>query len=222
MVKEKQFISINEVLSRLLRHPLLQDITLEQVVQYTIDFIGIFGLPNLYEDKIVELPIKDYRTLLPCDLVSIIQVRNAKNGICLTTTSSSFNDKNYGFKVQGRILYTTFKEGDVEIAYKSIPVDKDGFPCVIDNSVFLKALENYIKKEAFSILFDLNKISMQVLQHAEQQYAWTAGQLRSELSIPSMSEMENIKNMWCSLIPRDNEFINGFSSLGAKEHIKKH
>ena len=51
MVKEYTYISIKEILSRLLRNPLLQDVTLEQAVQYTIDFIGIFGLPKLYQDK---------------------------------------------------------------------------------------------------------------------------------------------------------------------------
>ena len=51
MIKEYNYINIREVLNRVLRHPLLQDVTLEQAVQYTIDFIGIFGMPRLYQDK---------------------------------------------------------------------------------------------------------------------------------------------------------------------------
>jgi hypothetical protein len=31
--------------------------------------------------------------------------------------------------------------------------------------------------------------------------------------------MEAIKNMWNQLIPRTNEFKNGFKSLGYKEHL---
>ena len=49
-----------------------------------------------------------------------------------------------------------------------------------------KALEAYIKKESFTVLFDMGKIQPQVLQHAEQQYAWLAGQLQAEFSIPSV------------------------------------
>ena len=51
MIKEYNYINIKEILSRLLRHPLLQDVTLEQIIHYILDFIGIFGMPKLYQDK---------------------------------------------------------------------------------------------------------------------------------------------------------------------------
>lgn len=218
MIRENSLISINEVLSRILRHPLLQDINLEQAVQYTIDFIGIFGLPNFYETKTAELSIDNYRTLLPEDLVSIDIVSHNKN--YLNVVSDNIND--YGYKIQGRALYTPFKSGTICLTYKAMQLDDHGFPYLIDNPVFLKALEAYIKKEAFTVLFDMGKIQPQILQHAEQQYAWLAGQLQSEFSIPSVAEMEKLKKMWCSLVQRDNEFSNGFRTLGAVEHFKVH
>ena len=218
MIKEIKYISINEVLSRVLRHPLLQDVNIEQAVQYTVDFIGIFGLPNFYEVKCITLPIDNYRALLPDDLVSIDSI--SSNGNYLNIVSHGIDD--YGYKKQGRVLYKSFKSGEVIITYKSMPIDDNGFPYLIDNPVFLKALEAYIKKEAFTILFDMGKIQPQVLQHAEQQYAWLAGQLQAEFSIPSVAEMEKLKNMWCSLIQRNNEFSKGFKTLGAVEQFKVH
>lgn len=221
MIKEYNYIPVQEVLSRVLRHPLLQDVSLEQAVQYTIDFIGIFGLPTLYTDKEETLHIKDFRCMLPCDIISINQIKDCKTGVCLRSMSDTFNPMEYNgielsFKTQGSILYTSFKEGDITLSYKSIPVDKDGFPLLIDNSVFLKALEAYIKKEVFSVLFDLGKLNQASLQNAQQQYAWLAGQLNSEFSIPSISEMESIKNMWCQLLPRTKEYQTGFKTLGKK------
>ena len=44
MWNEYNYINIREVLSRVTRHPLMQDISLEAGIQYTIDFIGIMGL----------------------------------------------------------------------------------------------------------------------------------------------------------------------------------
>ena len=225
MVKEYNYINIREVLSRVLRHPLLQDITLEQAVQYTLDFISIFGMPRLYEDKEVELHIEDYRTMLPEDLISIIQVKEKKSGRYLRSMTGSFisnDDSEPTFKTQGQVLFTTFKTGDVCVAYKAIPVDECGYPLLIDNPIFLKTLESYIKKEAFIVLFDMGKINGNVLQNTQQQYAWLAGQLQSEFTIPSVSEMENIKNSWCTFIQRAHEFDNGFSSLGRRENIKLH
>jgi len=233
MISEISYINIREALSRVLRHPLLQDVTLEQAVQYTIDFIGIFGMPKLYQDKEEVLHIEDFRAKLPCDLISINQIKECKTGVCLRSMTDNFMPREHydrsagykipqelSFKTQGQVLYVSFKTGDVSVSYKAIPVDKDGFPLLIDNPVFLKALEAYIKREAFTILFDMGKIAPAVLQNTQQQYAWLAGQLQSEFTIPSQSEMESISRMWNTLIQRTSEFNNGFSSLGNKEYIK--
>lgn len=233
MIKEYTYISIKELLSRILRHPLLQDLTLEQVVQYTLDFISMFGLPKLYQDKEEVIHIEEFRGLLPCDLISINQVKECKSGVCMRSMTDNFMpqehyDKNVGYKVpqeltfktQGQIIYTSFKTGDILVSYKSIPVDKDGYPLLIDNSIFMKALELYIKREAFTVLFDMGKIQGAVLQNTQQQYAWLAGQLQSEFTIPSISEMESIKRSWCTLIQRTTSFNDGFRNNGNQEYIK--
>lgn len=233
MIKEYQYISIKEILSRILHHPLLQDVTLEQAVQYTVDFLGIFGMPKLYQDKEEVIHIEDFRGRLPCDLISINQIKDCKSGVCIRSMTDNFmpreyHDSNTGykfsqemtFKTQGQILFTSFKTGDVLVSYKTIPTDKDGYPMLIDNAVFLKALETYIKKEVFTILFDMGKIQQAVLQNAQQQYAWLAGQLQSEFTIPSISEMESIKRSWCTLIQRTTSFNDGFRNNGNQEYIK--
>lgn len=233
MVKEYNYINIREALSRVMRHPLLQDVTLEQVVQYTLDFIGIYGMPKLYQDEEEVIHIEEFRGLLPCNLISINQIKECKSGVCLRYMTDNFMprehyDENVGYKVpqeltfktQGQVLYVSFKTGDVSISYKSIPVDKDGFPLLIDNPVFLKALEAYIKREVFTVLFDMGKIQVAVLQNAQQQYAWLAGTLQSEFTIPSISEMESIKRSWCTLIQRTSSFNDGFRNNGNQEYIK--
>jgi len=42
-------------------------------------------------------------------------------------------------------------------------IDEEGLPMIPDNPIFLKTLELYIKKEYFTILFDMGKISPAVL-----------------------------------------------------------
>lgn len=225
MINEYNYVSIKEILRRLMNHPLLQDITLEQVIQYTIDFIGVFGYPKLYEDKETELHVEEYRTLLPCDLVSINQVKDKKTNVYLRSMTNTFReDKSdeYAFKTQGQVLYTSFKNGDVLISYKSIPLDDDGFPLLIDNPVYLRTLEAYIKKEVFTILFDMNKINGNAFTNAQQDYAWKAGQCNEEFNIPSISEMESLTNMWTTLLQRTKEFKSGFINLGTTENYKTH
>ena len=234
MVQNNNFVNIRVVLDRLLRHPLLTDLNLETAIQYTVDFIGAMGLPNVYVDKIETVDIKEYRGELPCDLIAVNQVRLHKNGIALRAMTDNFNaypthdhdrDCERGepsFKTQGRVIFTSIREEKVDISYKAIMLDDDGLPLIPDNSVFLKALELYIKKEWFTILFDMGKISPAVLNNTQQSYAFVAGQCNNEFLIPSVSEMEAITNSWNQLIPRTNEFRNGFKNLGDKEYLRVH
>ena len=224
MIKEIQYTNIRRIMDELNKHPLLSGITLEQVVSYLVTFINIFGIPKLYQDKETLIKIEQYRGLLPCDLVSINQVMDCKTKLCLRSSTNTFTncDSKYTFRVQGRAIITSLQEGEILVSYKSIPIDEDGFPLLIDNSVFIEALKEYIKKEYFSILFDLGKLNQAVLQHTEQRYAWLAGQLRSEFTIPSISEMESIKNMWTRPIQNNNEFYTGFKNLGNQEPLKVH
>lgn len=231
MVTEINYVNIREVLSRILRHPLLQDCNLEQAVQYTIDFIRIFGLPAFFEDKEEVIDIKDYRGVLPCDLIEINMVKDMKTDMPMRSMTDIFNpggchydtfSHEPQFKTQGRVIFVTFKCGKIKLSYKAIPVDEDGLPKLIDNPKYLEALELYIKSKVFSILFDLGKISAQVLNHAETEYSWAAGRLEEEFKVPSMSEMETITNILNQNLLRNNEFMHKFENLGNKEFRKIH
>ena len=231
MVKELEYIGIKELLSRVLRHKLLQEFTLEQAIQYTIDFIGIFGFPELYEDKQAEVEICDYRGKLPCDLISIDMVKDCKTNIPLRSMTAIFNPggKYYNhlrqepqFKTQNRTIITSFPEGKVIIAYKAIPVDDEGLPLLVNNTKYLKALELYVKCQLFTMLFDEGKITQQVLSHTEQEYGWAAGQLEEEFKTPSVAEMQSITNSLHQIFQRHDEFYSRFESLGNKEFRKIH
>jgi hypothetical protein len=230
MVNEINYINLRIIADRLTRHPLMIDLTFEAIIQYTIDFIGTLGLPPIYLDKVVTVDIDNYRAALPCDLIAIRQVKDVKNNISLRATTDTFHlihdekkpimRQEGTFKTQGNIIYTSFKEGKIAIAYRAIPVDEEGLPMIPDNSIFLKALELYIKKEWFTIQFDMGKIAPAVLQNVQQEYAWKVGQLNTEFILPSVSEMEAISNMMNQLLPRTNEFRKGFKPLGNREYWK--
>ena len=126
------------------------------------------------------------------------------------------------FKTQGRVIFTSFPEGKVRIAYKAIPVDEDGFPLLIDNENYLACLEAYIKKQVFTIKFDQGKIAAGVLQNAQADYAWLAGQLASEFQIPSYSEMQSITNYVTSILPSMRSFDHSFKNMGDREYIRNH
>lgn len=228
MVNNLDFIPLKEILSRVTRHPLLQDVDLEAGIQYTIDFLGIVGLPDVFEDKLAHIHIHNFRGELPCDLISVIQVKDEKSKTCLRYMTDTFNTASrpihgdLSFKTQGRYITTSFKEGDVLMSYKSIRVDEDELPMLPDHPAFQKALESYIKKEVFTVLFDTGKIRGDVLAHAEQDYYWNVGKCTAEFKIPSISEMQSITGMMHRMIPSQHEFGRGFKTLGDREYYKRH
>ncbi len=234
MVKEIQYTSIRRVLDAVLEHPMLSDVTLEQVIRHTIRFIGLHGYSKLYQDKVAQVDIEEFRGLLPCDLVSIVQVKDCRTGVCMRSMTDSFApglapsptpplpSGELTFKTQGSVIFTSFPKGKVEIAYKAIPIDEDGLPLIIDNENFLAALEAYIKKQVFTVKFDMGKIQSGVLQNAKQEYAFLAAQLRDEFVIPSYSEMEAYSRAMTHLIPQVRQFENSFRDLGSREYLKKH
>lgn len=257
MIKEIQYTNIRRVLDNLMEHPLLRDITLEQVVRYVIRFISLHGYPKMFQDKIENVDIKDFRGILPCDLISITQVKDLETGLCLRAMTDTFPkglepsppkspkpdkdllnnvkditqqyippahkfDEEPSFKTQGRIIFTSFPQGCVEIAYRSIPVDEDGFPLLIDNENYLAALEAYIKVQVFTIKFDTGKINANVLQNAQQEYAWRAAELQDEFTVPSMSEMESLTRMYNTMLLSTRQFDKRFKHLGDREYIRRH
>ena len=226
----ERYISIKEVLDNLLDNPLLQNLTLERVVNYTVDFIRKVGMPKLYIEKTAKLEIKDYRALLPCDFYKVIQVRACKNGYNQTFRSSTDNfhfaeDKGCSYdltyKLQGQVIYTSIKEGTIELSYQAIPVDSDGYPMVADNSSFREALELYITKKRYKVLFDTGKIKGDVYNTTCQDYAWAVGQAQTSLIMPTIDELESITNSWNTLIPRVTEHRTGFINNGSKEILKQ-
>lgn len=221
-IMAEQYINIKVVLDRILRHPLMQDLSLETAVDYTIDFMRIVGMPKMFTEKVVRITIDKYRALLPCDYYQTIQVR-IPGGHALVYSTDSFHMSNKGnsstYKIQGNIIYTSIESGELELAYLAISTDEDGYPLLPDNSSFTRALELYIKKQWFTILFDLGKITSAVLQNTQQEYAWAVGDCQSEFNRMSIDQMEAFSNSWRTMILRDHQHSSGFIGDGSRQTL---
>lgn len=228
----ESYTNIRLILDKILRHPLMQDISLETVVDYTIDFMRIVGVPTMFAEKTAILEIEKYRAMLPCDYYQMIQVRANKEGKFTfrysTDTFHMSECKNphhresvdLTYKIQGNMIYTSIEKGEIEISYEAIATDSEGYPLLPDNSSFTRALELYIKKQWFTALFDLGKISLAVLQNTQQEYAWAVGDCQTEFNRLSIDKAESFYNSWRTLILRDTEHRTGFMYNGSKERLK--
>ena len=227
-----KYISIRQILDDILDHPLLREISFERAINYAVDFIRIVGCPRIFKEETATVDIEDYRGVLPCNLNEIIQVRtysdcnNKEYRVFRHSTDNFHMSENkqdsfdLTYKVQGGVIYTSMKEGTIEIAYNAFEVDEEGYPLIPDNSSFINALEFYIKKKQFTILFDLGQINQAVYRQACQDYAWSVGQAQSDLIRPTIDQMQAITNSLNTLVWRTTEHNNGFVNTGSAEKIK--
>lgn len=118
------------------------------------------------------------------------------------------------YKIQGNLIYTNIKEGILDVIYSSIPTDDEGFPMILDNSSYLRALELYIKKQWFTILFDMGKIAGPVLQNTQQEYAWAVGDCQSEFNRMTLDQAELFYNSMKNAIRDIDHGKYGFKYLG--------
>lgn len=229
MAEQQQ--SIKVIFDKIMRHPLLQDLSIETIVDYSIDFMRIVGVPSMFEEKVEKAEVINYRASLPCDYYQMIQIRALDPNYnilgAFRYSSDSFHMSNtkpeyadYSYKVQGNIIYLSVPNGLIEIAYQAIPIDSDGYPLIPDNSSFTRALEAYIKKQHFTILFDLGKIGNGPLAQVQQDYAWAVGDCQSEFNRLTIDKAESFYNSWRTLIIRSSEHRTGFLHNGTQEKLK--
>lgn len=221
-------MSIRQFIGELKRHPMLANITEEAIISYTVDFLQIVGIPNVYENKCTTLTLKNYRAALPDDFLDMVQVRTTDKPPRYyrysTDTFHYSENKVYAepltYKIQGGIIYTSEEKGDIEISYNAIDIDDCGFPMIPDDAKFTRALKAYIKFEWFKILFDMQKIPQAVLDKAEQDYCWAVGACESSSHKVSLDKAESLINLANSIfIPRGLHH-RGYANSGNKTMIK--
>lgn len=236
-------ISIKQIMDDILDHPMMQDLSFERAINYAVEFIKIVGMPTAFEHKTITIPVENYtgyRTQIvkdpetneekeerlpsiPEDCYQILAIKK-KGGeeVILNTSTSVFgssksNSAFPSYVIRGNVIQTSFEEGELEISYLALPVDSKGYPTIPEIASYIRALELYIKKKWFTILFDLGKLNGAIYNNIKQEYAFAVGQAQSELIKPSLDEMEAFTNMWNSLLPRQSAHRFGYSTVGSRE-----
>lgn len=275
----EQYTSIHVLHDKITRHPLLQNLSLETLIDYTIDFMRIVGVPTMFIDKVIHTETDNYKIKLPCDYISLNQIKGHGgvyrystdtfhlerkhhhdhhstiahevfhadhsacidcphqqtcqqyhynvNGVeCIALVHSTHNHvhhrHNNTFIVQNNYIYLSHKHDCVDISYKALLTDEEGYPMLPENSNFMRALQAYIKKEYFTILYDMQIVSPQVLQQAQQDYAWAVGSCETDMLKLDLSKSESLLNAVVGILNKSNEFNDTFESNGDRVIMKRH
>ena len=208
--------SIREIIYRVKRHPLMADANFSDMHLDILDAIRSIGAPMVYEPALKYIDIQDNRGVLPDDLFYIDTAEFVYNNQCLAMTYAAsksggrwncVSQKACGIKsgltysIKRNYIYTDEETGVVKLNYMRLAMDEEGYPLIPDNVSLIRALEAKVKLNHFDIKHDMGEIPNFVISKLQQEYAWYIAQAENSMKMPSIDEMEGIKNALVRIIP---------------------
>lgn len=225
------FISMHRIMDDMSDQPLMDELTMDHVVRYIVKFISRFGLPQVYRDAEAYVDIDEWHGLLPCNFVRLVQVMavDETGAHAMHSSTSTFAPRKIftggdrlTYRVRGRFIHTSFKEGRVHVSYKAMVTDDEGMPMLPDDEMFISALESFIVREWYFGLFSKGRIPQNVYAEAKQRYAFEAAMCFERMSRPTADEMENIGNIINAISPNRRPDIAAYSGLSNQDEYRIH
>ena len=232
-----QYTSIQSIFDRVLRNFEQDEFNPSDVVEHVADALDLIGAHTVYEDKVKSLDIREYRTDLPSDLLYIIQTRKIEDGFflpmryttdsfhlshhCNTSADITTNQNcQHTYSINKHHIHTSFEEGCIQLAYKAIVLDDNGLPMVPSDTKVQLFLQDYVIERMMYKLYLRGKIDRVKWQDARQERNWGAGAAHNHAMMPSVDQMESIKNIWVRLIKANDWHSSYFRSSGSIEKIR--
>lgn len=231
-------VSIKTVIAKLYRDlGLTTEVNEGHVVEWIAEALSMIGSYAQYEQTKTCLEIDDNgRAKLPINFHKIVDI--AYQSKALSWASNNLvND--YGcegctittcclehtFYINDCYIVTNIKPTDYDvndpkllcISYLGVPVDEDGYPKIPDDVYFLKACAAYVTQQLDYREWRKGNTSDKVYQKSESEWLFYVNSARGAANMPSTAQLENLKNMWVRLIPKQNEFNNFFSNNSKQE-----
>jgi len=232
-----KYKSLEFVVEKIFRDTgLIEGVDIYDVVEWAGECVELIGVPDSYSNQVVTINIKEGRGKLPCNIIYIRQVRYIKDGcnMPMRYESSNFhrfvenvnndyaNNSELTYQLNDDCIFTSFEEGDVEMACDVFLIDEKGFPLIPDNIKYIKAVEYYIREKIDYKLWRHGKLNKDVYEKTVQDQLWYLGAAQSSGVMPNADRLESIKNNWIRLIPQINQHSDYFRSFGHQEKRINH
>lgn len=214
-----QYIPIKTIANRITKHPLLRDMNFSDIVSHTVDVLRLAKVPGQKVERICEKTLVEMKAQIPKDnenILSIDYIRGDKQ-IPMVVGSDGLhnhlskmdkarnNHSAYTYTINNGMINTNQRDGKILIKYEGLKVDEDGIPMIPDEISLIKAIDNYIKVQVFTVLVDLGKLPGGSLHRVEQEYAWYMGQAQSAFQgFVNEDEVESFLRGFKTLLPEGN------------------
>ena len=192
------------------------EIKFDEVIEWIWDVMSLIGAPQQLVDKVSDgsdtmpdpIEIENFRGDLPNDVHSVFLARDYDSKMPMVCKSSSFlrdmdqiyqRESQFSYTLNNNYIFTSFEEGQVELHYRAFPTNSLGMPMVPDDIKFIMAVQAYVAERIGFRLWMQDHITRDKYQKLEQERLWYIGAAGTKAQIPSIDEMESIKNRFLRL-----------------------
>lgn len=186
-----------------------------------------------FEDAVTSVTITDYKGELPEDLKFIQQVvykedtktqvmrlstNSFRTDVCTGNCLMQCPDCKYEYSIgSSGVITTNFKDGEVLISYLRVPQDEDGYLLIPDDETLKEALTHYVLY-MYWLTKDLMKEEGASQRMAFHLRMWsTLSKKAMNLNLPTVDQLENLKNTNQRLVPNSRMHDSLFSKLNNNE-----
>lgn len=190
----------------------------EDAIEWIGEAIEIMGCHQGYSEMFKELHVLDYRVKLPCEAESLIGI-SYKGGRLARTGGIRHKNPNANcelnkltlsldtYSLNPNYIHTSFQTGCITVYFEGLELDCDGYPFVIDDAMYRKALEWYILMQMLGRGF-----KHQVFNYKDAMSQWEATypKAQNKCKMPDIDGMEQFKKTWtgtCRSVNRTNQFF---------------
>ena len=232
------YTSIKTVISKLYRDlGLTTEINEAHLVEWIAEALAKIGSFYQYEQSKTCLEIDDDgRVKLPSNFYRIVDIAYKSKPLAWAS-NNLVNDygcegckienccTDHTFYINDCYIVTDIKPTDYDannpkllcISYLGVPVDEDGYPKVPDDVYFHEACAKYVTYMLDYRDWRKGNLTDKVFEKSNQDWLWYVGAAKGSANMPSIAQLENLKNVWVRLIPKQNEYNNSFSNNNKQE-----
>jgi len=237
-MNNSKYVSIKTILYDISRYPFVEGIQAEDIALYLNSLLSLVGSPFLFNKKYKTIEIKNYKAYLPCDLITIdgCRYRKSENEVYLSlkyasdiyhsqyhsTDSPDLNcNSEQTYSINNNMIYCSFQEGNLEMAYQGIVTDEEGLPMIPDNVSFKQALKYYVLWQYAEPARYRNEVTRDVYEDIKQQYFWYVGQASNSFNMLTPDRAKTLENGLIRLFQNVDFHRTGWKTFDKKEIIRK-
>jgi len=136
--------------------------------------------------------------------------------------ASQRNQLEFTYTTQKGVMFTSFNEGYVQISYKALAVDDDGYILIPDDERTKMAVEYYILHRYLEPLWMMGKITDKAFNYIEtKRHFYMAGSTVS-LQLQGIDHLESVMNTVNRIIINTQAHSEHYNKSGAKERFKRY